>query len=73
MENTLTYKGEELKWDYKIIPCLECPIYPLRKDWENESDIRKDKCYTNHCTYNKANGKMVAEGVYAMMHPEEEL
>ncbi len=71
MENTLIYKGKELKWDYKIVPCLECPIYPLRHEWENEPDIRKDKCYTSHCTYHRAVGKMVAEGVYVMQHSKE--
>ena len=71
MENKIIYKGEELKWDYDIVPCLNCPIYPLRKEWEADPDIRKDKCYTSGCTYNKANAKMVAEGVYAMQHPEE--
>lgn len=72
MENTLTYKGKELKWEYKTVPCLECPIYPLRDQWKDDPDIRKDKCYTSHCTYHRTVGKMVAEGVYAMMHPEED-
>lgn len=64
MENTITYKGEELKWDYKICPCLECPIYPLRKEWENEPDIRKDKCYTSHCTYYRQKSKEMANFVF---------
>jgi len=72
MENRLTYKGKELKWEYQICPCLECPIYPLRHEWEDDPDIRKDKCHTSRCIYNKANAKMVAEGVYAMMHPEND-
>ena len=73
MENTLTYKEKELKWEYKILPCLDCPIFPLRKEWENDPDIRHDKCYTSRCTYSKADAKMVAEAVYAMQHPEKEL
>lgn len=71
MENTITYEGKELKWEYKICPCLNCPLYPRKSEWEDEPDIRKDKCYTSRCTYNKAIGKMVAEGVYAMMHSQE--
>ena len=71
MENILTYKGKELKWEYKIVPCLDCPIYPLRHEWEDNPDIRKDKCYTSRCSYHKENSRMVAEGVYAMIHPEE--
>lgn len=67
MENKLTYKGKELKWGYKIVPCLECPIYPLRKEWEDHSDIRKDKCYTSRCTYNK----IVAESLNIIIYSEE--
>jgi len=63
MENIVNFKGKEIKWDYKICPCLECPIYPLRKEWEDEPDIRKDKCYTSRCTYSRLKGKEVAEYV----------
>ena len=71
MENTLTYKGKELKWEYEIVPCLECPIYPLQKEWENDPDIRNDKCYMSRCTYNRAVAKMVGEGIAAMWFKDE--
>jgi hypothetical protein len=69
-QNIINFEGKELKWDYTIVPCLKCPIYPTRKEWEEEAkiDVRKDKCYTSRCTYNKANAKMVADGIYMMMH-----
>lgn len=72
MENTLTYNGEELKWEYKIVPCLECPIYPLRDEWKDDPDIRKDKCYTSRCTYSRALAKAVAEEFYSMLHSKTE-
>jgi len=68
MENTINFEGKELKWEYKICPCLECPIYPLQKQWENDPDIRHDKCYTSRCTYNKQNAASIAWGVYNMMN-----
>jgi hypothetical protein len=71
MENTIIYEGKELKWEYKICACLDCPLYPRRKEWENEPDIRKNKCYTSRCTYDRTNGKIIAEGIYAIIHPEE--
>lgn len=66
MENTINFKGKELKWDYEICACLNCPIYPTIKEWEKEAekDVRKDKCYTSRCTYNKENARQVAEWVY---------
>ena len=68
MENTIEYKGKTLTWDYKIVPCLECPIYPTIKDWEEEADkdIRKDKCYTSRCKYNKALAGSIAWEIHDM-------
>lgn len=71
MENTIVYKGKKLKWEYKICACLDCPLYLQRKEWEDEPDIRKDRCYTSRCTYNKANGKMVAEEIFTMRFPKK--
>jgi translation initiation factor 2 beta subunit (eIF-2beta)/eIF-5 len=61
MENTINFEGKELKWEYTICPCLECPIYPLQKEWENETDIRKNKCWTSRCLYDKMKAKEMAD------------
>ena len=71
MENTLTFEGKELKWDYKIVPCLECPIYPLRKDWEDDPDIRHDKCYTSHCSYDRKQSRAMAESIAFIMNKKQ--
>lgn len=66
MENTIIFEGKEKKSNYKIVPCLECPIYPLKKEWEDDPDIRHNKCYTSKCTYDKKLGKEIAEELYFM-------
>lgn len=70
MENSIIYDGKELKWEYKTCPCLECPIYPTRKEWEEEAkhDARKDKCYYAHCTYGRKLSHDIAQGLYVMMN-----
>ena len=68
MENTLIYKGKELKWNYNICPCLECPLYPDITKWKDDPDKRNDKCYTSHCSYDKQQAKDVAAFVYDAMH-----
>lgn len=66
MENTIEYNGKILKWDYNICPCLDCPIYPTKKEWEEEAykDVRKDKCYASRCTYNKELASSIAWGIH---------
>ena len=66
MENIITFNGKEKKWNYKIAPCLECPIYPMRKEWEDDPDVRNDKCYTSRCTYNRKLSKDIAAELYFM-------
>ena len=63
-QNKIIFNGEEKTWNYKICPCLECPIYPNRKDWEDEKDIRKNKCWSSRCTYDKIKAKEVTDFIY---------
>lgn len=74
MENTIDYNGKILKWEYKICPCLDCPIYPTKKDWEEEAekDVRKDRCYTSICTYNKELAASIAWGLHEWRFGEKE-
>ena len=72
MINTITYKGENLTWDYKIAACLDCPLYPHIKEWEDDPDIRKDKCYTSGCTYNKNNARAISEDIALIMNGNED-
>ena len=67
-QNKITFEGKEIIWDYDIAPCLKCPIYPLKKEFEDDPDIRKNKCWTSGCLYDKENARMVANGIYVMMH-----
>jgi len=69
--NTIEYKGKELKWEYDICPCLECPIYPHRSEWEDEKDIRKNKCYDSRCTYHKELSASMAWGLYEWRSEKE--
>jgi hypothetical protein len=73
MGNTINFEGKELKWEYTICPCLQCPIYPTKKDWEEEAekDVRKDKCYTSRCTYSKNLSALIAWGIHDMRFRRE--
>jgi len=64
MENTIEHNGKTLNWDYDICPCRQCPIYPTKNEWEYEKDIRKDKCYTSRCTYQKELATNIAWGLH---------
>jgi len=68
MENTINFERKELKWEYTICPCLQCPIYPTKKKWEEEAekDVRKDKCYTSGCTYSKNLAASIAWEIHDM-------
>ena len=63
MENKIEYNGKTLKWEYDICACLSCPLFPMIKEWENEKDKRKDKCYTSRCTYNSENARQIANEI----------
>lgn len=67
-QNKISFKGKEITWDYEICPCSTCPIYPLKKEFEDDPDKRNDKCWTSHCLYDKENSRMVANAVYVWMH-----
>ena len=64
MENTIKFEGNEKKWNYTICPCLECPIYPHIKEWENDPDIRNNKCWSSRCTYDKMKAKEMSDWIY---------
>lgn len=68
MENTINYNEKEIKWEYTICPCLQCPIYPTKREWEEEAerDVRKDRCYSSRCSYNKKLAASIAQGIYEL-------
>lgn len=70
MENTIIFEGKELKWKYNICPCLECPIYPTRNEWEEEArkDVRLDKCWTSRCAYDKKKAEEMANSIFFLMN-----
>ena len=67
-QNKISFNDKEIIWDYKIVPCFECPIYPLKKEFEDDPDKRNDKCWTSGCLYDREVSRMVANGIYVMMH-----
>ena len=66
MENKIRFNNEEIKWNYRIVPCLECPIYPLKYQWKNDVDIRNDMCYTSGCTWYKLKSKEMSDALFFM-------
>ncbi|MCK9273278.1 hypothetical protein M0P65_07100 [Candidatus Gracilibacteria bacterium] len=68
MENIITFEGHKRKWEYSICPCLDCPIYPLRKEWEDSDDVRENKCYTSRCSYDREKAREIANEIYFIMH-----
>lgn len=66
MENKIIYNGVELTWQYKDCACLDCPIYPTIKEWEEEAekDVRKNLCYSSRCVYDKIMAKAMANFIY---------
>lgn len=72
MENTINFEGKEIIWEYTTCPCLQCPIYPTKKEWEEEKDVRKDKCYTSRCTYSKNLAASIALEIHDLRFGGEE-
>ena len=74
MENTINFEGKDIKWEYTICPCLQCPIYPTKKEWEEEAekDVRKDKCYTSRCIYSKKLAASIAWEIHDLRFDGEE-
>jgi len=72
MENTIEHNSKILKWDYDICPCLDCPIYHTKNEWEEEAekDVRKDKCFSSMCTYYRQRSATLAWGIYELRTEE---
>ena len=62
MENQIEYNKQNLKWEYEICPCENCPIYMKNKSCELK------ECETVRCKYNKQLARNIANDIFFMMH-----
>lgn len=61
--NTIIVEGNEISWDYKICPCLECELY-LKNNKSPEDNI----CRSVRCAYNSQLARDIANDIFFIMN-----